>query len=277
MVVGQTATASLSVNNSGSNSLQISQIQFSSANFSLSGNLTFPLTLAVGQNLTLTLEFAPSATGAASGTATLNSTGNPSSVTVGLSGTGVVPSPGIQLQSTSVNFGDVKLNNLATQADIITSSGAAPLTITDASVTGSGFSVSGITFPITLDPQATATLNITFDPTVLGGLTGQVSLATNTPSGSVSITLDGSAVSETYAVNLTWNAPTESYDPVAGYQIYRAVNNSGNYALLTTTASTAYTDGTVQNGDNYSYYVRSVDAEGNESAPSNIYTATIPN
>jgi fibronectin type 3 domain-containing protein len=78
-------------------------------------------------------------------------------------------------------------------------------------------------------------------------------------------------------VELTWDAPASSSDPVAGYNIYRAVSG-GSFQLLNTSvnAPTAYTDSTVGGGIAYTYQVTSVDAEGNQSAPSNTYNVTIP-
>lgn len=277
VAVGQTATRTLTLTNSGSASLQIATIQFSSADFSLPGTVSLPLTLAAGQSSDLTLEFTPSAGGAESATMTFTIAYNPTPATVALSGTGVAPTPGILLQSTSVNFGDVMLNTSTTQDDIITASGTGSLTITGATETGAGFTVSGLTFPITLKPQQTATLHIGFDPTAAGPDPGQVTLATNTPSGSATIALSGTGVAQRYQVNLTWDAPVGfPYAPFT-YQVYRTANNSAVYSLLDTTATTAYSDLSVQNGGTYSYYVVSISAQDNSSAPSDVYTANIPN
>ncbi len=64
---------------------------------------------------------------------------------------------------------------------------------------------------------------------------------------------------------------------MAGYNVYRAVSG-GSYQLLNGSVNTptTFADSTVKNGVVYKYEVTSVDAEGNESAPSNVYTATIP-
>jgi hypothetical protein len=277
--VGQSASATLSLSNSGSDSLQISQIQIVGQYFTVSGQVTLPIALAPGQIYSLTLEFAPTATGAGSATITLAATGNPTSVSVPLSGTGEVASPGIQLQSASVSFGDLQIGKSATQSIAITSSGTAALTVSGVTVTGSGFTVSGLTFPATLSPAQAATLNIGFDPVSAGAVTGSITLATNASSGSATIALSGTGVTTaTYDVTLTWDAPTSSADPAVSYRIYRAAN-PGIYVLLDSTvnASTSYIDTTVQNGATYSWYVESVDAQGNQSAPSNVFTLTIPN
>ena len=77
---------------------------------------------------------------------------------------------------------------------------------------------------------------------------------------------------------LTWSAPGSSSVPVAGYNIYRAANGSTNYQLLNSGVNTptAYTDSNVVNGTSYTYYVTSVDASGNTSAPSNTFSVAIP-
>ena len=187
--------------------------------------------------------------------------------------------PALTLQSTSVGFGNVTLNTPSTQTVTLTSSGTSALTISAGSVTtGKGFSISGINFPVTLNPGQTATLSIEFDPTVAGAATGTVTLTDNASPGTATIALSGTGQAASYEVDLSWNAPSGSSDPVVGYNIYRAVSGSSSYQLLNSTvnASMTYTDTTVVTGTAYQYYVESVDASGNQSAPSNTYSVTIP-
>jgi hypothetical protein len=173
----------------------------------------------------------------------------------------------------------VDLNSPATQQVTLTSSGTAALTISAVTVTGTGFSISGISPPVTLNPGQSATLNIQFDPTVAGTDTGSIAVTSNAASGgTAAISLSGTGQTVAHQVNLTWNAPTDLTDPVAGYNVYRAASGSSSYQLLNSSVNTTtdYTDGTVQNGTSYSYYVESVDASGNLSAPSNTFTVSIP-
>jgi hypothetical protein len=81
-----------------------------------------------------------------------------------------------------------------------------------------------------------------------------------------------------YQVELSWNAPSDSNDAVAGYKVYRSPSGTTAYQLLTTSidAQTTYTDSTVQLGQTYDYYVTSVDSPGAESTPSNTTTVPIP-
>ena len=81
-----------------------------------------------------------------------------------------------------------------------------------------------------------------------------------------------------FEVNLTWDAPVSSPDPVAGYNAYRAPTGSTNFqqvsaALITTTA---YSDLTAQPATTYDYVVRSVDAQGQTSLNSNTATVPVP-
>ena len=188
--------------------------------------------------------------------------------------------PTLTLQSTSVAFGNVADGSPSYQSVSLTSSGTAPVTLSAGSVSGTGYMISGVSFPLTLNPSQTATLEIEFDPTTPGVSDGLVTLTSNSSTGSTStISLSGTGEGATsYEVNLTWDAPTGSSDPVVGYNIYRAISGSSTYQLVNSSldATTTYNDTTVQNSTSYIYYVASVDNEGNQSAPSNTFTVSIP-
>jgi len=160
----------------------------------------------------------------------------------------------------------------------LTSLGTAPLIISAGSVTGAGFNISGISYPLTLNPGQSATLYIQFDPTSAGATTGTVTLTSNASPSTTTIGLSGTGGTGSYEVQLTWIAPTNSTDPVAGYNVYRAAGNGSSYQLLNSSVNTetTYTDSTVQDGTSYTYYVESVDASGNQSTPSNTFSASIP-
>jgi hypothetical protein len=185
--------------------------------------------------------------------------------------------PGLTLQSTSASFGNVTVNTSATQTVLLTSSGTAALTITAASVSGAGFSLTGPGLPVTLQPEQTANLDIQFEPTTTGAATGAVTLTANTSSGTATVKLTGTGQAASYEVQMSWNAPTDSSDPVVGYDIYREVSG-GSYQMVNTSVDdlTTYTDTGVQSGTECIYYVVSVDASGNQSTPSNVFTVTIP-
>jgi hypothetical protein len=186
----------------------------------------------------------------------------------------------LTLGSTTVAFGSVSLNTPSTQTVKLTSSGTASVTISAATIKGTGFTMSGITTPLTLAAGQSATLDLVFDPTAAGTDTGTATISSNATSGAtstISLTGTGSSASA-YRVELNWAAPANSGVAVTGYNVYRAPSGSTSYQLLNTAVNTptTYTDTTVQSGSTYTYQVMSVDAAGAQSAPSNVYTATIP-
>ena len=240
--------------------------------------VTVPASVTVAAGATTAPFTATVAAVTSTATATLSATASGVTKTVSLQLSGGTPA--LTISSTTVAFGDVNLNAPATQTVTLTSSGGAPLTITAISLTGTGFTMSGLTFPLTLNPGETAELDLQFDPTVAGAATGTVTIASNDASGGAgTIALTGTGIATTaYEVQLTWDAPSSSTDPVVGYNIYRAPSGTTTFTLLNTSANstTAYTDTTVASGSSYTYQVTSVDASGVESTPSNTYTAAIP-
>ena len=88
----------------------------------------------------------------------------------------------------------------------------------------------------------------------------------------IALTGTGETASSSNQVNLTWDAPTTSSDPVAGYNVYRSPSGSSSYQQLNASAitQTSYVDTTAQTGQTYEYIVESVDASGVTSAPSNM-------
>ena len=81
-----------------------------------------------------------------------------------------------------------------------------------------------------------------------------------------------------HSIDLTWAAPATSPVPVVGYNIYRAPDEGFSYHLLNTSPikETKYTDWMVQSGRTYHYMIKSIDAKGIESDPSNVITMTVP-
>jgi len=241
-----------------------------------SNNVTWS---ATGGTITSSGVFTPSGAGTGTCTATSAQSGYSNvsgQATINVTGSGTAT---LNVNATTIAFGTVNLNTPATQSVTLTSTGATAVTISGASVTGTGFSISGATFPLTLNPNQTAQLFVVFDPNVAGSATGQLKISSNSSSGATTVvSLTGSGQSIPYQVNLSWNAPASSPDPVTGYNVLRAPTGTTTYQQLNTStiAATNYVDGSVQNGTTYDYVVQSVDAAGTSSVPSNTYTAAIP-
>jgi hypothetical protein len=234
---------------------------------------TFAYSPAAGMVLTagaqiLSVTFTPTdTTDYTSATATVTLTVNQGTSTLSVSATTVV-------------FGNVALNSPATQSVTLTSTGTSPVTVSGATVTtGIGYTLSGPTLPVTLSTGQQTNLEVEFDPTVTGLATGQLTIvSTSSTNPTTVVNLSGTGVAGSYSVDLTWDAPTSSPDPVAGYNVYRAPSGGSSYQLLNTAvvATTAYTDTSVQSGQTYDYIAESVDASGVTSVPSNMASIAIP-
>jgi hypothetical protein len=184
---------------------------------------------------------------------------------------------GLSINATSIAFGNVEVNSAVTQSVELTASGPLPIAITAATVEGTGFSISGATFPLSLTDGQAATVEVSFDPTGAGVATGQlVIVSTSLAGGATAISLSGTGQLE--EVNLNWDAPSSSPDPIAGYNVYRAPAGDTSYQQLnaSTLNQTTYVDTTVQAGETYDYIVESVDAAGVTSTPSNTASVTLP-
>ena len=239
--------------------------------------VTVPATVAVGGGST-TASFTATVSGVSTAqTVTLTASANSVNETFSLQlGAGV---PTLSINATSIAFGNVDLNSPATQSVILSSTGTAAVTVNAATVTGTGFTISGGPFPLTLNPNQTATMSVQFDPTVAQADTGTLTVVSTSQTNPTDmISLSGTGVSVAYEVDLSWDAPASSPDPVAGYNVYRAPSGTTTYQQLNTAAvtQTTYVDSGVQDGQTYDYIVESVDASGVTSSPSNMAAVPIP-
>src|ERR1700723_209635 len=109
----------------------------------------------------------------------------------------VTAAPGLSLSTVSMAFGSVTVNTVAAPESVtLTSSGTAPLTISAGTLTGAGFSMSGVNFPLTLNQGQTATLKVGFDPSAASAVTGQLTLVSNSATNpSAVISLSGTGTS----------------------------------------------------------------------------------
>jgi len=194
VLIGSTQTQSGILTNTGGSSLTISQVTITGTGFSLSG-LNLPLTLAAGQGQAFGMTFSPKTTGTVSGNIAVASSASNPTVNISLSGTGVVPGY-LSANPTSLNFGSVQAGSNQSQYESFTNTGGASVTITQATVSGSGFSISGLDLPQNLNSGASITFTVTFAPTSAGSATGSISAVSNASDPNLSISLSGSATSQ---------------------------------------------------------------------------------
>ena len=278
VAVNSAATKSVTLTSTGSSEVTVNAATVKRAGFTIVAQ-SFPVTLSPTQSLTLQVEFKPTAAGALAGQLTNSSNSTTgSTAVVALSGTGTAANPQLTMSAASLSFGSVAVNKATKLTLTLTSSGTTPVTVNSGSVTGAGFTIVGASFPVTLNPTQTLVLSLQFKPTTAGAATGQLTVSSNsTTGGTVQVALSGAGTAVSHEVDLSWNPPTSSPDPVAGYNIYRSTGG-GSFMLVnpSPTSSISYVDSIVVSGTSYSYVVKSVDFSGVENDASNEATATIP-
>jgi hypothetical protein len=198
-------------------------------------------------------------------------------ITIPVSLTLTAPAPGTLTPSvTTLNFNNVSVGSNSTLQATLTNSGSTNVIISNVSMSGAGFSASGVPSGTILGAGQTAILNVTFAPSATGVVNGSVTVSSNASNSSVGIALTGDGVQVVqHSVALTWASSGSS---IAGYNVYQGTVSGGPYTKLNPAlvSSQSYADTTVQAGQTYYYVVTSVNASGVESGYSNEVSVTIP-
>ena len=195
--------------------------------------------------------------------------------------------PVLGVTPSSINFGNVPVGTSSTQIVTLTGTGTASTTISQAIVSGAGFSIRGLSFPLPLPVGQSDPLNVTFTPATTGTVSGNIAFISNALDTPVNVILSGTGVTPgSHSVSLSWTPSTSSN--VASYNIYRILSSSSTPpptpysslgSILATTCSATvctYIDIRVQAGQSYWYYATAVNTGGSESVPSNIVQAVVP-
>jgi len=129
-----------------------------------------------------------------------------------------------------MRFGNVTVGSSQNQTGTL-SAGSTSVRVSTASWNGSGFSVSGVPFPLTISAGQSALFTVTFAPQLAGATSGTISFfsdAANSPRGEQ---LSGTGVQTTqHSVTLSWNPSTSS--DVQGYYVYRSPGSGGPFTRI---------------------------------------------
>ena len=202
---GTSKMLSMTILNAGRVAVTISNVAVSGSAFGVSG-LSVPATINPGASLSVTLKFAPPTTGAFSGYLAIRSSRKSFKVTnYTMTGTGVATGSASTLTATpsSTSFGSVPIGTTNSQTVQLKNTGTASVTISSISVTGTGFTQSGITTPLALAGGKTTNATLIYAPTVSGYAAGTVTIASNATNKSLTMTVSGTGVSATRAVTAT--------------------------------------------------------------------------
>ncbi len=191
VTVNTAAIQTLTLASTGTSAVTITSAAITGAGFTIAPQ-TFPVTVNVGQSLTLQVQFDPASAGVASGQITIGSNSATGNTVVALSGTGTTASnpqagPQLVISAASVSFGSVTVNTAALQTLTFTSTGTSAVTINSATITGAGFTILAQTFPVTVNPGQSLTVQVQFDPVSAGVASGQITISSNSTTGGTAL------------------------------------------------------------------------------------------
>jgi hypothetical protein len=161
----------------------------------------------------LSVSFAPSAAGSASGSLNVafwytwcskncKGLGHSGTTTAALAGTGA-GGPGYLTAPGSLSFGSITVGSSQSKALTLSNTGAQSLTISAANITGTGFTVSGLSLPYSLAAGASANLTVVFSPTSSGTDTASLAITSNASDPSVAVSLSGTATTASGTLGVT--------------------------------------------------------------------------
>jgi len=208
--IGSSLILPMAVSNNGKSSATISQVNTSGVGFSFAGP-NLPITLAPQQSTNISVCFNPQTTGAVNGSVMIlysaywggHNTNHSGTAGAPVTGTGIGTGPGYLSAPANMNLGSVTVGGSQTQLLAVSNTGASNVTISAATVGGSGFTVSGINFPYTLLAGGSTNLSVTFSPTTSGTDNATLTLTSNASDSSASILLSGSGTLASGSVALT--------------------------------------------------------------------------
>src|SRR5277367_2873850 len=202
VIVGQTGTQSVKLTNSGNSSVTINLATVAGTGFGISG-LSLPTTLTGGQSLSFNAQFAPTASGAATGSITFTDNAPGSPQVLSMVGTGVATNSTLVANPGSVAFGNVSAGSSSPKTITLTNNGNTSATISAVSATGTGFSATGLSVPLTLPANQSTSFSAQFAPTTVGAVSGSILITSTASNPTTSITLSGTGVQGSLTANPT--------------------------------------------------------------------------
>ena len=147
-------------------------------------------------------------------------------------GSGQQGTPGaaaISVQPSSIKFGSVSIGGTASQSVTISNGGGSNLTVTQASTTAAGITMTGISLPLTIEAGKQSTFNVIFSPKVAGALSGNISILSDISSSPSTVSLTGIGMAAT--AQLTTSASSLNFGNVTigkSSALSVVFTNSGN-------------------------------------------------
>jgi len=211
VVTGTTSAAqTVTVSNPTGSAAAVSSI---AATGDFSQTNTCGSSIAANGSCTVSVKFAPTATGGRTGTLTVNAGGVTN--TVSLTGTGTAPGPVLNAAPGSLSFAGTDVgSSSAAQAVTVTNSGTSAASVSGVSVTGDFSQTNNCSSVAT---GSSCTVNVTFKPTASGTRTGTLTGTSNANNSPATVSLTGSGIGATtnlaLGATMTASGSTQSYVP----------------------------------------------------------------
>ena len=191
VVTGTTSAAqTVTVSNPTSSAAAVSSI---AATGDFSQTNTCGSSIAANGSCTVSVKFAPTATGARTGTLTVNAGGVTS--TVSLTGTGTAPGPVLNAAPASLSFAGTDVGSgSAAKTVTVTNSGTAAASVSGVTATGDYSQTNNCS---SVAAGNSCTVSVTFKPTASGTRTGTLTVTSNASNSPATVSLTGSGIGAT--------------------------------------------------------------------------------
>jgi hypothetical protein len=275
--IGRRKLQTITVTNLRNSHIRLLQVITRGRDFDIAG-LDLPVTLAAGESYTFIGVFTPRSKGASSGSVTVlsDASGVSNQSRHMLVGIGEDDDEQLIISPATMNFGAVQVGSSASLSGSLTAT-ANPVTIASALSSSTEFTLSGLSFPVTIPPGGSQGFTVTFTPQASGTTSATISFLDENATPLAVEPVNGTGIgAQGHSVSLLWNASTSQN--VIGYNIYRSNQSGGPYAKINYVLDpgTTYTDTSVIDGNTYYYVTTAVNSDNEESAFSNQAQATIP-
>ncbi|MGH9746655.1 MAG: choice-of-anchor D domain-containing protein [Candidatus Acidiferrales bacterium] len=235
VTVGTVSSVNVTLSNPGNGALNITSVTASGTGFSITG--VGAQTINPGASVTFAAKFSPTASGSVTGNISIASNAPGSPASIAMSGTGVQG----QLTSnpSSANLGTVTVGNSNSQTISLTNGGTAAVSVSQATVSGTGFTISNMpALPMTINAGSSKTFNAVFTPTGAGNVSGSISIVSNAPNSPLSIALSGTgqAATRTLSANPT-SLNFANVNDGSSSSLNVTLTNTGNSSVTITSAS----------------------------------------
>lgn len=240
LVVGPTVYDEIRIFNNGTADLIISDFVLSNTtDFStlfVGPNIPPPITVPPGSFYDLIIGYTPTV-GSATGTVTIESNDPDGDCIINLTGSGYIPAPELNLQTSSTNracgythnFGSISTSSSGTVALTIQNTGTADMTISSLALSGSADYTlnSPPATPLTIVAGGSQVFNINFNPTAGGTIAGVLTIGSNdSDEGTCLVNLTGVGIATVPCSDLFFSEYVEGSSDNKYLEIFNPTNTT---------------------------------------------------